>query len=499
MSVSGIGAQSVAAIKQLVTMRAQFDDLQRQLSTGQKSSSYAGLGLDRGLTVSLNAQLSAIKGYGDTIDNVMNRVNLMNTALGRMTDIGGAVKAAMIQANTSGNGSGAVTAQTTARTSLDELLGLLNTQAGDRYLFSGRTTDQPAAETLDHILDGDGARAGLKQLIAERTEADIGSNGLGRLTVATPTATSVSVTEDAGVFGLKLASANSILTGATVTGPSGAPAALSVDFAANPNPGETITLRFTLPDGSSENLTLTGTTSSPPGTNEFTIGGSTAITAANFETTLNTVIGTLASTALKAASAVSASTDFFSADTNNPPQRVDGPPFDTATATIAGSSANTVIWYTGEAGSDPARSTATARIDQSLGVSYGVRANEDGIRTLVQNIATLAAVTISASDPNGQALSLSLNRRLATDINGGAGTQSITDIQAELASAQTSLKAAQTRHQQTSATLGDFLQQIAGVSNEEVGSQILALQTRMQASMQTTAMLFQTTLVNYLR
>jgi hypothetical protein len=60
------------------------------------------------------------------------------------------------------------------------------------------------------------------------------------------------------------------------------------------------------------------------------------------------------------------------------------------------------------------------------------------------------------------------------------------------------MAAAKDRHQQTEATLGDFLQGIAGVSNEEAGAQILALQTRMQASMQTTAMLFQTSLVNYL-
>ena len=58
---------------------------------------------------------------------------------------------------------------------------LLNTPAGDRYLFSGRAGDKPATETLDHILNGDGARAGLKQMIAERNQADLGANGLGRL------------------------------------------------------------------------------------------------------------------------------------------------------------------------------------------------------------------------------------------------------------------------------------------------------------------------------
>ena len=81
MSVSSIGAQSQMTIQQLVQMRAQFDDLQRQLSTGQKSATYAGLGIDRGVTVSLNSQLSAISSFDGTIDNVMARTNLMNTAL----------------------------------------------------------------------------------------------------------------------------------------------------------------------------------------------------------------------------------------------------------------------------------------------------------------------------------------------------------------------------------------------------------------------------------
>ena len=49
-----------------------------------------------------------------------------------------------------------------------------------------------------------------------------------------------------------------------------------------------------------------------------------------------------------AASAVQAGNDFFNTDANNPPQRVDGPPFDTATAMIDGTPANTVAWYTGD-------------------------------------------------------------------------------------------------------------------------------------------------------
>jgi flagellar hook-associated protein 3 FlgL len=500
MSVSAIGAQSGLAIQQLVNMRKQFDDLQRQLSTGQKSANYAGLGVDSGMTVSLNAQLSAISGYNDTINNTTTRISLMNSALSSMTDLSSAVKAALAQVPTGANGNGTALAQQTGQSSLDQLLALLNTQAGDRYLFSGRATDQPAVETLDHILNGDGARAGLNQLISERNQADLGTSGLGRLVLSTPTATSLQVDEDAvSPFGFKLASVTSGLTNATTSGPSGSPASLTVDLTGgNPNAGDTITFRFNLPDGSSENLTLTATTASPPGANQFTIGATPAATTTNLQTALTTALGTLAATSLTAASAVQASNEFFSADASNPPQRVNGPPFDTATAMIAGTTANTLIWYTGEAGSDPARSTATARIDQSLVVSYGARANEDGIRTLVQNFATLAAVTVSPSDPNATDLSAALNQRLSANL-AAPGTQTIADIQIALASAQSSISAAKSRHQQTTATLSDFLQQIEGVSNEDVGAQILALQTRMQASMQTTALLFQTSLVNYIK
>ena len=198
MSISSIGAQSALIMQQLTQMRAQFDDLQRQLGTGQKSATYAGLGINRGVTVSLNAQLSAIGGYDNTIDNVMARINLMNTALGNMIDITSTVKSAMVQANGVSNGSGAMVAQQTAQSSLDQLLALLNAQAGDRYLFSGRATDKPAVETLDHILNGDGTQAGnSSRLIAERNQADMGSDGLGRLNIGALGADGVQVAEQA--------------------------------------------------------------------------------------------------------------------------------------------------------------------------------------------------------------------------------------------------------------------------------------------------------------
>jgi flagellin-like hook-associated protein FlgL len=498
MAINSIGPSTSPIIQALIDMRAQFDDLQRQLSTGQKSATYAGLGPDRGLTVGLNAQVSALSAYDNSIDNVMTRINLAQNALGAISDVGNAMRSAIAQG--SGSAGGTSAAQLSAQSSLQQLLGLLNTQAGDRYLFSGRATDQPAVETYDHIMNGDGARAGFSQVVSERSQADLGADGLGRLVIGAPTASSVSVAEDAvSPFGFKLASVSSSLSNATVSGPSGSPATMSVDFTGAPSEGDNLTLRLNLPDGTSENLTLTATSKSPAGTNQFSIGATPAATAANLSAALTTALKALAGSSLKAASAVTASNDFFSADAGNPPQRVNGPPFDTATSLVAGTAANTVIWYTGEAGAGSARSTATARIDSSLVVSYGMRANEQGIRNLVQNAATLAAVPISSTDPNGANLAAALDQRLSLSLAGSPGDQTVSDIEADLAGVQTSMSAMKSTHQQTSATLGDFLQQIQGVSNEEVGSELLALQTRMQASMQTTAMLSQISLVNYLK
>jgi len=78
------------------------------------------------------------------------------------------------------------------------------------------------------------------------------------------------------------------------------------------------------------------------------------------------------------------------------------------------------------------------------------------------------------------------------------GTQKVEDIEADLASAQTTLAAATDRHRQTKSTLSDLLGQIEGVPQEQVAAQILALQTSLQASMQTTSLLYKLSLVNFI-
>ena len=116
----------------------------------------------------------------------------------------------------------------------------------------------------------------------------------------------------------------------------------------------------------------------------------------------------------------------------------------------------------------------------------------------MSNVAVYAAMTFSPTDANGQARYAALMQRVGNNLDSPPGTQKVSDIEAELAGAQTTLTDATDRHQQMSNTLNDMLQQVETVSPDQVGAELLALQTRMQAAMQTTAMLYQTSLVNYM-
>lgn len=501
MSISGVGSSTAALIQSLLDLRGQLNDLQTQLGTGKRATTYAGMGLERGMGVGLRSQLAVLGNYGDTIEHVGLRIELAQAALTQVDSVRQAVKGATLLSQFTLGVGGQTADQQKAQAQLDQVLSALNTRAGDRYLFSGRGVDQPAVQTTDHVLNGDGLRAGFKQVLEERRQADLGADGLGRLVIPAAAGSVVSLAEDAAgsPFGFKLLGIGTTIAGAVQSGPAGAPQSMSLDLtAATAVAGDSVAFTFTLPDGSTESVTLTATNSATPAAGQFTLGATSAATAANLQASLVTAVGALAATSLTAASAVAAADDFFTVDASNPPRRVAGPPFDSATVLVAGTPANTVTWYIGEADSSAARLTAGARVDQAMTVSYGARANEEAIRSVVANVAVFAAVSFSPTDPSAAARFHALTQRLGSSLSEPPGTQQVANIAVDLASAQTTLNAAKDRHRQTQNTLADMLDVIEGITPEEVGARILALQTRLQASLQTTALLHQLSLTNYI-
>jgi hypothetical protein len=131
-------------------------------------------------------------------------------------------------------------------------------------------------------------------------------------------------------------------------------------------------------------------------------------------------------------------------------------------------------------------------------VSYGARANEHALRVAVQSLAVFAATQFSGSDPNGEAQYTALRQRIGTALVGTDNEQKVSDIAGQLAGAQVALNNAKDRHGQTDMTLQNLLQSVEGAPTEQVAAQLLALQTSLQATLQTTAMLLQTNILKYL-
>jgi len=112
-------------------------------------------------------------------------------------------------------------------------------------------------------------------------------------------------------------------------------------------------------------------------------------------------------------------------------------------------------------------------------------------------LVVFSAVTTTAG-PNAALQVQALSQRVGQNLLTQPGQQSIEDIQADLATAQLTIKNAKTRQTQAQGMLQGIVDQAESVSRDQVASQLLAVQTSLQASYQTTAMLSQLTLTKYL-
>ncbi len=483
----------------LSRMQGQLGALQGQLASGERAGTLAELGSDRSYSLSTRARLDKIQTFSDVITTLDLRLTVLDKAVARLDQIEGDTRTISTPGGYGSNDVNLTLMPVRARASLDEVLTLLNSEAGGRYLFAGNSTEKAPVESIDAILDGAGGRVGFKTVVAQRKAADAGPDGLGRLT-ANVAGTSVTLAED-GVhpFGLKLSTLSSNSAGAATTAPAGTPASLQVNFTGQPLADETVTVGFVLADGTEDTITLTATTATPPDKDQFTIGASTAATAANFEAALRSSIERFVDRTGAAASSFAAANDFF-APRGQGPMRVAGPPYDTATALVAGTATDTMHWYKGQNGSGLARASAQALVDDTTRVSYGVEANEYGPLELVRTLAALSVETYPPGDSTAHgrfdAMSERQLARLAESNNSTAG--SLEAIGIELGVARGTIEETRERQETYAVQWANILTDIESISREEVSMNLLDLQTRLQASYAVTASVSKLSLVNYI-
>src|SRR4051812_23846998 len=454
MSISSINYASSVLGQSVRNINNQLSDLSTSLATGLKSQSYAGMGVNEGFAIAARSQLANISAFSDTMTTVNTIVNAANLALQSLSSITGQVQSTAAATSNNLTSTGQTIGQQNALSQLSAIVGILNTQVGDRYIFSGTAINTPAVASPADILNGIGTQAGLKQLIAERKQADLGTNGMGRLVVTGPnnagvpvtTPTQMQVAEDVAgsPFGLKLSSVTSSLTNAAVTGPVGSPPAASVDLTAgNPNPGDQITFNFKLPDGTSESVQLTASSATPLPTGSFAIGTTPAATTTNLNAALNTAISTLANTSLVAASAVTAGDNFFNTDgtatgvvVTNQVLPVAGPvPGATLLSGLAGTDSLSSSFAAGN--------TITVNGTILTFVASGATGNQlnvnDNVQTLLQKIdgitgtstpSTISGGVIALRTDNAATLSVTSSNAAAFGALGFAGT--VTAVQPPL-------------------------------------------------------------------
>lgn len=501
----GTGAYRTAQPNNFVSSRAQFDDLQRQLATKERSTSYGDLGIDRRVSLDLNAKISSLDSWLDGIGLADVNLKLMSGAVDNFAKMATESRNDMRSNTYLPTSTGQTAPQTLAQEKFKQTLDLLNSNVNGRYLFSGRTSDTQPTLSYDEIINGSTGKDGLRQVIDERKKADLGSDGMGRLQMGVTGTTTINLSDADHVYGFKLGDISATGTGISVSAqtpaPAGTNAAFAISVTGQPVPGDKVSITLKLPDGTQEQITLTARAPGTSGSaaDSFEIGADINATAANLQNSIGTAIKTEAKTTLSAASSQVAAAAFFAGSTSNPPVRVPGAdPYTATNPPINAGVKDTVIWYRGDDATDPARSTATVQVDQGQTVGTGARANEEAFRVGLAQFGIMAVETFPADDSNSQARYEAMAERVGDRLGFGGTTQKPTELITELGSAQTALANAKERHQSTKDYLTTTLSGVENVTTEEVATQILSLQTQLQASYQVTSMLSKLSLTNYL-
>lgn len=493
MEIGGVGALGPSGyIKRL---NSDLSDLQVQLSTQKKAQTYGGLGNDRDTALRMRADISSYSSYNDAITHATIHLGTVQNVLNSLGDIEANARADFNGTAMSLNDGTYVNVKISAEQSLSDAINLLNEDVSDRYLFSGNKLGEKPVESLSNIMNGADGRAGLKQVISERKQADLGVLKNGRL-MTSVVGNQVSVGEDgAHDFGLKLGNVTHNVSGLSVTGSSNSQSNIDIDFTgAKLVVNDLISLRVTLPDGAKADVELRAKTKGGNDKDGFMIGKTDAETATNFHKSLNAALNFTANGGMMAASNLVASDGFFT----DKPQRVDGPPFDTATAMKAGTESDTLAWYKGDKTIGTERSSFKVFASKNSAVEINTRANEEPLRELVKSLAMMVAEKFDPTSKTSDAHYGALKTRVTVGLSDDNIKTSVLDLSTELGYKEKYLDDLRIRNTARINISEDIIADAEGVDVQDVSAKILALNTQLETSHRVTSMLSKSHLVNFL-
>ncbi len=117
MAINSVSYGPTFLNQSMLNLNNQLTILQSQLTTGKKSTSYAGMGVNEGFAIAARSQLANISAFTDTMGNINTSINIANTALQGMVDIGTTVENSANSSSQNLNSAGQTIAQQPRRLS----------------------------------------------------------------------------------------------------------------------------------------------------------------------------------------------------------------------------------------------------------------------------------------------------------------------------------------------------------------------------------------------
>src|SRR5438045_9465821 len=87
MAINSVSYGPTFLNQSMLNLSNQLTILQSQLTTGKKSTAYAGMGVNEGFAIAARAQIANISAFSDTMTNITTSIKIANTGLQGMVDI----------------------------------------------------------------------------------------------------------------------------------------------------------------------------------------------------------------------------------------------------------------------------------------------------------------------------------------------------------------------------------------------------------------------------
>ncbi len=138
--ISGFAANRFVLQNQLET-ESRVQNLRIQASSGKKSQAYDGISNDVRRLQGLESDFAANEAFQRNVDRTELRLQDMESSVDTLTDVASRFRTQLLSAANDGGNLDSIDLGKIAKTFRDEAVGVLNTELGGRFLFSGSATN----------------------------------------------------------------------------------------------------------------------------------------------------------------------------------------------------------------------------------------------------------------------------------------------------------------------------------------------------------------------